>query len=260
MEVFALNNIKINSFSKIKLGNALKEILSGQKNPQLIITLNLDFLRIAEKNMDFLHVCNNSLWNLPDGNGITTLLKIKYSQNAERITGNDLFPMLLDIANQQLYKVALIGSSDIVLSKVKDLISKKYQKIAENLLCISPPLNFEKDPKLNSKIVNEVTEFKPDIVFAALGCPRQELWLWENMNQFKSKINVGVGAVFDFYSGVKKRSPVLFQKMYMEWFWRLLNEPGRLFKRYIILDMPFFIKVSIKILFTRISSRSNVST
>ena len=247
MEVFALNNIKINSFSKIELRKALKEVLSEQNNPQLIITLNLDFLRIAGKNTDFLHVCHNSLWNLPDGNGITTLLNIKYSQRVERITGNDLFPMLLDLADQQLYKVALIGSSDIVLSKVKDLISKKYQKIAENLLCISPPLNFEKDPELNSKIINDVIDFKPDIVFAALGCPRQELWLWENMNRFKSKINVGVGAVFDFYSGVKKRSPVLFQKIYMEWLWRLLNEPGRLFKRYIINDIPFFIKQLIKI-------------
>jgi len=259
MEVFALNNIKINSFSKMELRNALKEVLSGQNNPQLIITLNLDFLRIAGKNTDFLHVCNNSLWNLPDGSGVTTLLKIKYSQKVERITGNDLFPMLLEIAEKEIYKVALIGSSDIVLSKVKDLISIKYQKVAENLLCVSPPINFEKDAGLNSKIINDVINFRPDIVFAALGCPRQELWLWENMNRFKSKINVGVGAVFDFYSGVKKRSPALFQKIYMEWLWRLLNEPGRLFKRYIILDMPFFIRVSVKILSTRIFSRSNVS-
>ncbi len=55
--------------------------------------------------------------------------------------------------------------------------------------------------------------FKPDIVFAALGCPRQELWLWGNMNKFKSKINVAVGAVFDYYSGIKKRSPLIFQKI-----------------------------------------------
>ena len=71
--------------------------------------------------------------------------------------------MLLDIANQQFYKVALIGSSNIVLSKVKDLISKKYQKIAENLLCVSPPPNFEKDPELNSKIINDVINFRPEL-------------------------------------------------------------------------------------------------
>ena len=260
MEVFTINNIRINSLGQTELKNVLRKVLSEENNPQIIITLNLDFLRIAGKNTDFLHVCNNSLWNLPDGSGVTTLLTIKYSQRVERITGNDLFPMLLDIADQQLYKVALLGSSDIVLSKVKNLISKKYQKIAENLLCISPPLNFEKDPELNFKIVNDVMDFKPDIVFAALGCPRQELWLWENMNKFGSKINVGVGAVFDFYSGVKKRSPVFFQKIHTEWLWRLLNEPGRLFKRYIILDLPFFVKVSIKILFTRIFPGSNVST
>ncbi len=260
MEVFTLNNIRINSITKNELQKALKEVLSGETNPQIIITLNLDFLRIAGKNTDFLHVCNNSLWNLPDGNGITLLLKAKYSQKVKRITGNNLFPILLDIANQQQYRIALVGSSEKVLAKVKDMIAKKHQWVAENLLCISPPINFEKDSGLNSRVVDDVISFKPDIVLAALGCPRQELWLWENMEKFKSKINVGVGAVFDFYSGVKKRSPKLFQKLFLEWLWRLLNEPGRLFKRYIILDLPFFIKSYLKIILRRIKGIDQRST
>ena len=89
MEVFSLNNIKINSISKIELQEALKEKLSGTIAPQMIIPINLDCYRISQNNADFLHVCNNSLWNLPDGSGVTTLLKIKYSQKVERITGND---------------------------------------------------------------------------------------------------------------------------------------------------------------------------
>jgi len=248
MELFDLNNIKINSFSQKELQNALNDVLSGTNKQQIIITLNLDFLRIAENNMDFLHICNNSLWNLPDGSGVTLLLKFKYSQKVERITGNDLFPLLLDIADQQKYRVALIGSSEKVLTHTKDLISKKYPNVSNRLLCLSPPYNFEKNEALNFKVVNEVTAFKPDIVFAALGCPRQELWLWENMEQFKSKINIGIGAVFDYYSGIKKRSPKIFRELYLEWLWRLLHEPGRLYKRYIILDLPFFTKLYLKII------------
>ncbi len=128
MEVFSLNNIKINSFSKIELQKALKEKLSGTIAPQMIIPINLDCYRISQNNADFLHVCNNSLWNLPDGSGITTLLKIKYSQKVERITGNDLFPMILDIADQQQYRVALIGSTENVLTKSERFNFKKVSK------------------------------------------------------------------------------------------------------------------------------------
>ena len=251
MEEFNLNTIRINSFTKNELEKALLVVLKGVNNPQIIITLNLDFLRIAESNTDFLHVCNNSLWNLPDGKGITLLLRTKYSKKVRRITGNDLFPMLLEIADEQQYRVALIGSSEKVLTKIKDLILKKHQRITDKLLCISPSIYFEKDPELNSKIINDVIDFKPDIVFAALGCPRQELWLWENMVKFNSKINVGVGATFDYYSGKKKRSPEIFQKLGLEWTWRLFNEPGRLFRRYIINDIPFFIKKLVEIKFNK---------
>lgn len=253
MKIFNLNNINIHSFLINELENNILGVLSGINQAQIIITLNLDFLRIAESNTDFLHVCKNSLWNLPDGNGITLLLKLKYSQKVNRITGNDLFPLLLNIADQHHYRVALIGSSKNVLSNVKNLICKKYPELTDNILYISPPLNFEESPNLNNEVVSNIISFKPDIVFAALGCPRQELWLYENMEKFKSKINIGVGAVFDYYSGIKKRSPIIFQRFYLEWLWRLLNEPGRLFKRYIVLDLPYFIKLFFKIAKNRLS-------
>jgi N-acetylglucosaminyldiphosphoundecaprenol N-acetyl-beta-D-mannosaminyltransferase len=251
MKIFNLNEIRIHSFTGNELERSLLTALSGTNDPQIIITLNLDFLRITEINKEFLHICKNSLWNLPDGSGITNLLKLKYSQKINRITGNDVFPLLLRIAEQNNYRVALVGSSVKVLSDVQNLIGNKYPGITNNLICISPINNFENDVKLNEKVVNDIISFQPDIVFAALGCPRQELWLWKNMKQFKSKINIGIGAVFDYYSGKKRRSPQIFQRLSLEWFWRLINEPGRLFKRYIINDIPFFIKKLIEIKFNR---------
>ncbi len=251
MKIYKINKIDIHSFETDEFKTKLSHILLSQEKPHIITTFNLDFLRISEKNKDFLHICKNSLWNLPDGIGITYLIRLKYKIKIKRITGNDIFPILLKLANKQLLNVALIGSSEEALIKVREIINRKYGNLKDRLLTSSPPINFEEDEKINREVVQEIITFKPDIVFAALGCPRQELWLWQNMGQFKSKINIGVGAVFDYYSGTKKRSPNLLQKLSLEWLWRLACEPRRLLRRYVINDIPFFIKKSFNIIFNR---------
>ena len=243
MKIYQINKIDIHSFETDELKTKLSHILFSQEKPQIITTFNLDFLRISEKNKDFLHICKNSLWNLPDGIGITYLIRLKYKIKIKRITGNDIFPILLYLANKQLLNVALIGSSEEVLKKVREIINSKYGNLKDRLLTISPPLHFENKIDINNEVVSSIEEFKPNIVLTALGCPRQEIWLWNHMDQFGSKINIGVGAVFDYYSETKKRSPRFLQKAGLEWIWRLLSEPIRLNKRYILLDLPYMIKL-----------------
>ena len=247
MQTFRLNSVQIHSFSTSKLKESFNEILMSNSNPQIITTFNLDFLRISQNNEEFLRICKNSLWNLPDGFGITSLIKLKYKKKVERITGNDIFSILLKLANEKNLKVFIVGSKMEVLDKVKLLINNKYPTLTYNLKCLSPPLFFERDNLNNQPIINEIAKFKPDIVFAALGCPRQEIWLYKNMNLFDSKLNIGIGAVLDYYSGSKRRSPIILQKNGMEWLWRLLNEPRRLFKRYVISDIPFYLNNVIRI-------------
>jgi N-acetylglucosaminyldiphosphoundecaprenol N-acetyl-beta-D-mannosaminyltransferase len=194
------------------------------------------------------------LWNLPDGIGITTLIRLNYGEKVKRITGNDIFPVLLKIANKHSLNLALVGSSEDVLIKSKEKINNKYSNLKDRVLTISPLHFFERNKDINDEVVQTINNFKPDIVLAALGCPRQEIWLWNNMNQFGSKINIGVGAVFDYYSGIKKRSPRFLQKTGLEWLWRLLSEPGRLFKRYFLLDLPYIIKQTFSILCSKSKS------
>ena len=238
---YKLDDINIYSNSIKELELDLLKILKENKSRQ-IITLNLDFLRNTKIIDEFRLICKSSEIVLPDGFGITLLLRAKYNTIINRITGNDIFPLLLKIANDNIYRVALIGSTPSVLDKVEIKIKKLYRNLNHNLLCISPKYHFEKNETINLEIVNEIKFFKPDIVFAALGSPRQEIWLYKHMNLFQSKINIGVGAVFDFYSGEIKRSPIFFQNFGLEWLWRLATQPKRLFKRYIFLDLPFLIK------------------
>jgi len=242
LEIYQINKINIHSIEPDELGTKLSHVLLSKGKPRIVTTFNLDFLRISEKNKDFLHICKNSLWNLPDGMGITSLIRFKYKKKIQRITGNDIFPTLLALANKHLLKVALVGSCEDVLVKVREKIESKYNNLNDRVLCISPPFQFEEKAGTNNEIIQSIQEFKSDIVLAALGCPRQEIWLWNHMNEFDSKINIGVGAVFDFYSGIKKRCPRFLQKVGLEWLWRMFSEPRRLFKRYMLLDLPYLIK------------------
>ncbi len=155
----------------------------------------------------------------------------------------------MELANKYKLKVTFAGSSNKTIVKLRNKIRINYPDL---IICetVSPPLNFENNQLNNIEVIQKIKASKPDVLFLALGSPRQEMWLYKNKEEIGAKINVGVGAAFDFYSGTKKRSPEFLQKLGFEWVWRLFNEPGRLFKRYIIRDLPFFIKEYLKIKFS----------
>ena len=242
-----LGEIKIINSDLENLRIQIEQDLNIERETIHIITFNLDFYYTAEHNKIFRSICGTAELVVPDGHGITSLLLLKHKQNIKRITGNELFELLLDISNKKKLKVAFVGSTPEVMAGLTKKVGLKYPdlKIAAAL---TPPLNFETDDKINNRVVNELTLSGADILFAALGSPRQEIWLNNYKTIIRPKVCIGVGAAFDFYTNAKKRSPAFLQVIRLEWFWRLLNEPGRMFRRYIINDIPFFIKHAIKIL------------
>ncbi len=211
------------------------------------ITFNLDFLHTASINPVFSRICKKAQYVFPDGYGLLTLLKLKYDKSIERITGHDLFIELLKYSDKMNLPVALLGASENVLNKTVQRIKSDFPG-CKIVSAISPPLFFEKNEVLNKKIIDELCSSKPQILIVALGSPRQEIWIDNYKNIINAKVNIGVGSVFDYYSREKIRCPEFLQHLRLEWFWRFAFEPVRLFKRYFIDDLPFFILQYIKIL------------
>jgi N-acetylglucosaminyldiphosphoundecaprenol N-acetyl-beta-D-mannosaminyltransferase len=243
---YSLDEVLICPKSSSEIRTILESLLLNHVSNYQIVTFNTDFLRIASADSNFKSICRNSYMVVPDGIGITFLVWLKYRAKISRITGSDLFNICFDIADKFSLKIALVGSSRETLSRLETISHQKWPNAL--LFTASPPYKFEKNNESNTEVINSLKDFKPDILLVALGCPRQEKWIFANQKSIGTTIGIGVGAVFEFYSGTKKRAPLLIQKFGFEWLWRLVHEPKRLGKRYFFYDLPFLIMSALRII------------
>jgi N-acetylglucosaminyldiphosphoundecaprenol N-acetyl-beta-D-mannosaminyltransferase len=155
--------------------------------------------------------------------------------------------MILDISTHIPLRMAFVGSSEKVINDLSAKVTAFYPGCTI-AAAISPALYFENNEKENNAVLEELEKGKPDVLFLALNYARGEIWLNKYRNQIGAKLNIGVGAAFDFFTGSKKRSPLFIQKLSLEWAWRLIQEPKRLYRRYLIQGLPLFIKKTIQII------------
>lgn len=192
----------------------------------------------AFENPDYLNVQNNSILTIPDGGPLASLGRRK-GYDIQRITGQDYMHEVF----KNGYKHFFYGSTQETLDKMKNVLKKQYPNI--NIVGMySPPfrdLNGEED----CEIIDIINGTNPDFVWVGLGAPKQEYWMYNH----REKINglmVGVGAAFDYYAGNIKRAPEWMQKSNLEWLYRLIQEPKRLFKKYLVSNSKFVWNAIIK--------------
>lgn len=205
----------------------------------------------AYKDKNYAEVVNNADIATPDGMPLVKGLKWLYGVKQEKVSGPDLMPILLHEAASQGLSVFFYGSTLEVLEKLRMIYKERYPnlKIAGML---SPPFRKLSAQEIQNDI-NLINESGANIVFVALGCPKQERW----MAEMKGKINavmIGVGGAFPMLAGIEKRAPLWMQQNMLEWLYRLIQDPKRLFKRYAITNSLFIyliIKEKLRIIFQK---------
>jgi N-acetylglucosaminyldiphosphoundecaprenol N-acetyl-beta-D-mannosaminyltransferase len=197
---------------------------------------NVHMLVEAHKDPAFASVVNNADLITPDGLPLTWGLKLLYGLKQDRVAGMDLLPDLLKRSEQKSIPVYFYGGTEEMLSKTKEYSEKHYPslKIAG---MYSPPfraLSVEEEQSIIKKINVSGAKF----VFVALGCPKQEKWM-ASMKGLVNACMIGIGGALPVLVGMQKRAPLWMQKYGLEWLYRLLQEPKRLFKRYAVTNTLF---------------------
>lgn len=155
------------------------------------------------------------------------------SQPSERIAGWDLFEFEMNHLNQKGGKCFFMGSSERVLSLIKEKAKSVYPNI--KVETYSPPYKPEFSEEDNKKIINAINQFNPDLLWIGMTAPKQEKWTYSHWNELNIHCHVGtIGAVFDFFAGTVERAPIWWQEHGLEWLYRLIKEPKRMWRRYII--------------------------
>jgi len=207
-----------------------------------VVTANLDILRRAVLDSDARALYGNADLICADGMPLVWASKLAGNPLPERVAGSDLVWHICQRAAQRNYSVFLLGGDEGVADKAARVLRMKYQGLrVADTHC--PPFGFEKNPKEMDAIRTKLSDAKPDIVLVALGCPKQERLIDTLRNDFPDSWFFGIGISLSFVTGDVKRAPTLIRRLGLEWVHRLLQEPGRLAKRYILVGIPFACRV-----------------
>lgn len=233
---FVFYNIKIIKATRNDLISFIIESLQSKK------TINIGYINanvfVQSRKDKQLKSQIDKLFLFPDGVGLYLTSKFLYGKDGlkERIVTTDLWFELLKIANEKRYKMFFLGGSFEAASVLKDKIKTSFPNIFITGV-------IDRDSYNNYEVIRILNKSNADILFVGLGTPLQENWICENSNKISIPVQIAVGSGIDYISGNYKRAPLVLRNIGLEWFYRLIKEPRRLWKRYLIGIPVFMFKI-----------------
>lgn len=227
--------------------------LSNMNSSSYVCVSNVHMVIEGYKDPEFQQVINQANLTTPDGMPLVKAIKWLYGINQNRVAGMDLMPDVMRECARQDLSIYLYGSTDEILSKIIQKASYDFPNLK---ICgaYSPPFR-ELTSREKKEIIQQISQTKPHFVFVALGCPKQEKWMAEHKGKVQSCM-IGLGGAFEVYAGIKRRAPLWMQNASLEWLYRLLQDPKRLWKRYLYTNVLFAILLSKQIIATKIFKKT----
>ena len=228
-------NISVTNMEKTV--NKIKDNLNEWSGKYICVS-NVHTMVTASEDNSYKAIQNKAVIALPDGGPLSKYSREQGHEGASRVTGPNLMQRILKESAENGWRHYFYGSTQDTLDKLKDVINERYKGA---IICgmMSPPfrpLTVAED----EQIIKEINEASPDFIWVGLGAPKQEIWMAAHENKVKG-LMIGVGAAFDYESGNIKRAPEWMQKRNLEWLYRLMQDPKRLFSRYIKTNTKYLI-------------------
>ena len=233
-------NDRINIFN-IGIDNITKKELLETFTDGVLITPNVDHLMKLQHDREFYEIYQKAYYVTVDSQIVKMALSFIGTPIKEIITGSGFFPSFYTYhKDNPEISIFLLGAApgiaDIAMEKINAKVGRKIVVDA-----LSPSFGFEKDEEECKKIIETINASPATVLVVGVGAPKQEKWIYKYKDQLKNiRIYLAIGATIDFEAEKVKRAPVMMQKLALEWLYRLVKEPKRLWKRYILEDMPFF--------------------
>ena len=237
--------LNFDDFSSNELCEQLTyDVVAGNK--KVCTFVNLDLLRMSYYDSAFKKMISDSDYCIVDGKPLIWLSKMFRYGVKYKNSGSDMANYLLaTFANTNLH-VLIVGGKEGVADKAQENVNFLYGKnVVTDTIC--PPFGFEKDKTLTSELVDLINKSNAECVFLCLGAPKQEMFFQNHKELLGDKVYICLGATVDFLANTVKRAPKWMSKIGLEWLYRLLQEPRRLFSRYfkdfIFLNKIIFIRL-----------------
>lgn len=233
--LFGQKFVSTNLQSIIKLFNDY----IGEKRPHMVCICNVHTTMMVYENKDSHQYIKKASISTMDGQPLVWLSRLLGFKESERVAGPDLMQEICSLSPEKGYRHFFYGGAEGIPEGLKTIFEETYPGI--NIVgTFSPPfrpLTHEED----EKVVKLINDSKPDFLWVSLGAPKQEQWIADHLDRIHAPVQVGVGAAFDFFTGNVLRAPVWMQRAGLEWLFRLLKEPRRLWKRYFIYNTMFLV-------------------
>lgn len=205
---------------------------------RLVCTANVDHIVNIHRVPALRIAYSNAYLVTADGTPIYLYAKAKGSKISERVTGSDLFPAIMERLRPGSHRAVFVASSDNVARQLtKRMIANGFAR--DSFLVSVPPFGFESDAEVSSNLASQIKSANATHLFFGLGSPKSEVWIDANRSQLGDLYAFGFGTALDYYAGTAKRAPIFLQRTGLEWLWRLLSEPKRLARRYLLNSWGF---------------------
>lgn len=227
--------VKIDNVSYKESLHKIKDLVEKGRfgTPGYLVKPNAEIISYAQNDKEFKAILNSAGLATADGIGLLLAFRIIGNRLKERVGGPELMESILEVAAQNGYSVFFLGSRPHVVEKLVKVVKSRFPKLKISGFHHG---YFEKD----TRIIERITKSKPDILFVALGFPKQEKWISGNLKKIQVPLSVAEGGSFDFISGEVRRAPKWMRSMGLEWLFRLIVQPSRI-KRQLALPKFLFL-------------------
>ncbi len=231
---FSLLDIPIDN---VTMDQALDKIITSIKDKERTSELNFvnaHCINVSYTDMEYKQILLGSDAVFADGSGIRMAGDMFGTKIIDNVNGTDMFPLLCRRCKDEGFKIFLLGAAPGTAQRVGEWV---HSEIAPDI--ISGVHDGFFNPEDIPSLISEIEKSEADLLLVAMGVPRQEKWIHQNLKELPVSATLGVGGLFDFFSGNILRAPMWMRKLGIEWVWRLLKEPRRMWKRYIVGNIVF---------------------